>query len=603
MTKQTNSTNEFQSPKRAWLYLRVSSDGQVNTDYDPDGLSISAQREGGQDKAAQLEAIVDAEFSDPGKSAYVDLHKRTSFLEMLDALKEANLHDATRVDYVIVWSLSRWARNTVDHWQTRQLVRQTGARLISITEPMAGEDTASGFLYEGMVVTYNQYQSMLTGESVKRGLRKKAENGGTYGWARLGYVNAVDELPDGRKVACILPDPERSGFLTAAFELYASGEYSISKLAKDLHRFGLRTRRTRRHAGGKGIGTTTLHRILGDAYYAGWIVYKKGTPDEQTFQGRHQPLVDQETFDAVQALLAEKRVSGDRSQHRHHYLRGSVYCGECGNRLAFAMSTGRNGRRYPYFFCISRINGKPCSMRSNIRPQLIEDAIVRGYPQAAPTLTPKQVAARIAAIESLVNVSQSAVGKLKVSKTAQIAKLKAQQVRLLQLHMEEGNSVSPDAFREERARMQTEIAEAEMSLAEAERRLKLDATQLRQALEVAENVAPIYAEAPDKTRRGFNLAFFDRIEILPDKDPETGEPIVKIVGIKLTEPYEILASPELVPSIEAEVQAIQSPRQSKGDDPERSSPTDVSFFEVLAEGVGFEPTVPLPARWFSRPVP
>ena len=25
--------------------------------------------------------------------------------------------------------------------------------------------------------------------------------------------------------------------------------------------------------------------------------------------------------------------------------------------------------------------------------------------------------------------------------------------------------------------------------------------------------------------------------------------------------------------------------------------------EYLAEGVGFEPTVPLPARWFSRPVP
>jgi hypothetical protein len=24
---------------------------------------------------------------------------------------------------------------------------------------------------------------------------------------------------------------------------------------------------------------------------------------------------------------------------------------------------------------------------------------------------------------------------------------------------------------------------------------------------------------------------------------------------------------------------------------------------LLAEGVGFEPTVPFPARWFSRPVP
>ena len=95
-----------QQTKRAFAYLRVSSDGQVKTDYDPDGLSINAQREAAIDKAEQLEADIAAEFSDPGKSAYVDLHKRTGFLTMLDELKLCNELDATRVHYVIVWSLS-----------------------------------------------------------------------------------------------------------------------------------------------------------------------------------------------------------------------------------------------------------------------------------------------------------------------------------------------------------------------------------------------------------------------------------------------------------------------------------------------------------------
>lgn len=168
-------------PKRAITYLRVSSEGQVQTNYDTDGLSIGAQREASGDKAKHLKAEIVAEFTDPGRSAYVDLHKRTGFLAMLEELKERNQHAATRIDYVIVWSLNRWARNTIDHWQTRKLVKETGAQLISISEPMAGEDTASGFLYEGIVVTYNQYQSMLTGESVTRGLREKASRGGTYG--------------------------------------------------------------------------------------------------------------------------------------------------------------------------------------------------------------------------------------------------------------------------------------------------------------------------------------------------------------------------------------------------------------------------------------
>ena len=182
----TKPTSRRVSTKRAFAYLRVSSDSQVRTDYSDDGLSINAQREGVRDKALQLEAEIVHEFSDPGKSAYVDLHKRTGFLAMLDELKQHNQDPSTRVDYVIVWALSRWARNTIDHWQTREIIRKAGARLVSISEPMAGEDTAAAFLYESMIATHNQFQSMQTSENVKRGLRQKASVGGTFGPAKLG---------------------------------------------------------------------------------------------------------------------------------------------------------------------------------------------------------------------------------------------------------------------------------------------------------------------------------------------------------------------------------------------------------------------------------
>jgi site-specific DNA recombinase len=584
----TTETNASQA-KRAFIYLRVSSESQVQTDHDPDGLSISAQREAAADKAAQLDAEVAAEFTDPGKSAYVDLHKRTGFLEMLDELKERNEHVSTRVDYVIVWALSRWARNTVDHWQTRELVHKTGARLISITEPMAGENTASGFLYEGMVVTYNQYQSMLTSEGVKRGLLKKAEAGGTYGPTRLGYLNAPEVLPDGRKVSGVNPDPDRHHFLTLAFELYASGEYSVSQLAGELYRLGLRTRPTKRHPAATGrIGTTALQRILRDPYYAGWIVYKRGTPDEQTFPGRHQPLIDQDTFDLVQSRLDEKRAAGERPQHRRHYLRGSVFCGECGKRLTFAISTGRNGRKYPYFFCMSRINGSKCTMRANIRPELIEQAIARYYVQRPVELSAEDVQERTEAIRALVAVSQEAVAKVQKAKTALIAKLKDQQVRLIRLHSEEGDDVSPDAFRDERARLKTEIDAAEQSLAETERRMILDADQLRMALRLAENVADVYESADETTKRGYNQAFFKKLYVLPEWDDEREQEVVQITGAELTEPYAVLLADDLAPAVIAEAEAIVA---SNGkDDPEGSSSTDVSYFELLAEREGFEPS-------------
>src|ERR1700704_4062059 len=142
------NTPTAQATKRAFSYLRVSSDGQVKTDYSEDGLSIDAQREGAGDKALQLDANIVGEFSDPGRSAFVDLHKRTGFLAMLDELKERNRHASTRVDYVIVWALSRWARNTVDHWQTRQIIREAGARVVFFPGAVAREAEARAFLYE-----------------------------------------------------------------------------------------------------------------------------------------------------------------------------------------------------------------------------------------------------------------------------------------------------------------------------------------------------------------------------------------------------------------------------------------------------------------------
>ena len=574
---------------RAFSYLRVSSEGQVNTGYDRDGLSIAAQREAVEDKADQLNAEIVREFSDPGKSAFVDLHKRTDFLEMLDELKRLNQHDVTRIDYVIVWALNRWARSVQDHYRTRELVDQAGARLVSITEPMVGDDTPESFFMEGMFALNNQYESMKTGRNVSQGIYQKAKNGGTYGFTRLGYINDVERLPDGRQIPSVSFDPKRHAFLTAAFKLYASGKYTLSSLAKELYELGLRTRPTKKRGPGQ-IGTSALQRILRDPYYAGWIVYKRGTADEQTFRGRHDALVDEETFNQVRALLDEKRVAGERPQKHQHYLKGSVFCGKCGRRLVYSLSKGRNGRKYAYYFCADRVNGSSCSMRDNIRPELIEDAIERYYVERPVQLTAEQVVQRTNALEKLVAVSQQAVMQVRLAKSELVVNLKAQQSRLLRLHLEEGDAVSPDAFREERARLQAEIAAAENSLATTEQQLNLDAAVLRMALELAGDVAQVYREAPSSLRRSYNQAFFKKLKIMPDRDEETGELIARVVAAELTEPFTVLLADELVPGVLAEAEAIAKASENGKGSPEGLPATDVSNFEVLAERVGFEPT-------------
>jgi site-specific DNA recombinase len=584
-----------QLTKRAFAYLRVSSEGQVNTDYSDDGLSIAAQREGTQDKAEQLEAEIVREFSDPGRSAYVELHKRTGFLEMLDELKRRNQHVSTRVDYVIVWALNRWARNQADHWRTRELVRTAGARIISITEPMIGEDSAAAFLYESMIATQNQFQSMQTAENVKRGMRQKATVGGTCGRAPFGYVNAVDLLPDGRRIAIVNIDPERGHYATLAFRLYASGEYSVSQLVAELDRLGVRTRASARRPAAK-LGTSVLQYMLRNRYYVGQIVYKRGTPDEEVFEARHEPLIDRDTFDAVQALLDEKRTAGERPQIRRHYLRGSVFCSECGKRLVYGLTRGRNGKKYPYFFCAGRINGTDCPQRANIAPKLIEAAIQRYYTERPVQLTAEDIKRRTGAILALAGVSQEAVAQVREAKAELIQNLETRQDALVDMRFDE-RSISPALFKRKQEQLQAEMDAAHESLAQSEQQLTIDVGHLKLALELAENVGQVYAAADEPTKRRLNQAFFKKLYVVPEWDERPRS--ARIERAELSEPYATLLAEDLAPGVLAEAERLTASAQAhenRSAEPEtrplQAVHADVSYFDKMVPLPGFEPGFP-----------
>ena len=65
-TSQPRSSRGKETAKRAAIYLRVSTPSQVNTDYNPEGISLPAQRERCELKCAQLGAEIVREFVEPG---------------------------------------------------------------------------------------------------------------------------------------------------------------------------------------------------------------------------------------------------------------------------------------------------------------------------------------------------------------------------------------------------------------------------------------------------------------------------------------------------------------------------------------------------------
>ena len=108
--------------------------------------------------------------------------------------------------------------------------------------------------------------------------------------APLGY------LDQGTGKAKIV-DPIRGPLVAAAFELYASGEYSLDRLRAELIARGLTNRN------GNPISKGAMSRLLNNVFYTGINCVRR---TGETFLGIHEPLTSTETFQAVQNVLTGK---------------------------------------------------------------------------------------------------------------------------------------------------------------------------------------------------------------------------------------------------------------------------------------------------------
>jgi len=175
----------------------------------------------------------------------------------------------------------------------------------------------------GILAAFNEYRSNSDVADIRYKMGQMTKNGGTLGQAKFGYLNVREKI-DGYEIRTVATDPERAQYVRLAFELAATGNYTMQRLADVLTERVLWLRpRNRRPAG--PISANYLSRVLRDRYYMGFVNYKG-----EEYQGRHEPLVSAELFARVQAVLDERLPSpGERQRRHHHYLKGSLWCGRC----------------------------------------------------------------------------------------------------------------------------------------------------------------------------------------------------------------------------------------------------------------------------------
>ncbi|MEQ9812986.1 MAG: recombinase family protein, partial [Azospirillaceae bacterium] len=222
-----------------------------------------------------------------------------------------------------------------------------GVSFVSVTQAF-NTTTSMGRLTLNMLLSFAQFEREVTGERIRDKIaaskRKGMWMGGTV---PLGYE------PDGRTLAINQAEAET---VRTIFRLYLE-HGTVRRVKEETDRLGLLTKRRRypdgRTSGGRPMSRGYLYKLLGNPLYIGRIPHK-GT----SYEGQHRPIIDQETWDAVQAGL--KGNSHDRSSAPRltepSPLIGKLFDAD-GHPLTPSHAI-KNGRRYRYYVSRHLITGE-----------------------------------------------------------------------------------------------------------------------------------------------------------------------------------------------------------------------------------------------------
>ena len=337
----------------AVTYIRVSTKEQT------ENLSLSTQLKACEEYCERQGFEVLARFREEGESA------KTADRTELQKLLQYCRSNKGRVQFVVVFNLTRFAREKYDHFALRAHLKSLGISLRSATEPI--DDTSTGKLMEGVLAAFAQFDNDVRSDRTRAGMRAALELGRWTFLAPLGYMNA----PRAMGKSLIL-DPERASLVRRAFQDFATGRFTKQEVRANITALGLKTRR------GQPVPSQTFDAMLRNQVYIGRV----DVPDYGvSTRGDFEPLVSEKVFYRVQAILDGRlEMTAPRQRNDPDFpLRGYVRCESCGKPLTASWSKGRSDY-YAYYHC------RPgCHAASNIAKTKLEEMFVDELTRLQPT--------------------------------------------------------------------------------------------------------------------------------------------------------------------------------------------------------------------------
>ena len=326
------------------IYLRVSTDGQAEK-----GIAIPTQQDKCIEAARQYGYTFNPEtdiYKDEGETGRnMD---RAGLLDMLERCKKDK-----SVKAVIVYDVSRLARDRDDFSSIKVILKKQKIDLVSATEGI--NSSAEGQMLEGMLSSIAEFQSLQHGRRVRLNMLTKLRDGLWPTRAPYGYVNKQEKISTNKTRAWIEVNWAEAKWVQRAYELFATGNYSLRSLAATLQAEGLPLRRySNRRDTDNEIKLKFIEEILKNKFYIGVVAWG-GVVNNG---GKHELFLEKALFDQVQAVLDAHNAGASRFRRLFSVLKSISYCDECGSKMT-AEEKVRAKKTLRYLRCLKAQHNTP----------------------------------------------------------------------------------------------------------------------------------------------------------------------------------------------------------------------------------------------------
>ncbi len=428
-----------------------------------------------------------------------DAKKRPEFQKMIKKCRQG------KIDLVLVKSISRFARNTVECLEYIRELKSLGIGVIfekenvnTLTETSEAMITIMGY--------FAQAESESISKNVTWGVRHGFSEGRvTFTCDIYGYKRIYEYEENGKRKKCegkLEIIPEEAKVVREIFNLYLHGEstYSIAQM--------LTERGIKSPGNSDKWSPERVQRILRNEKYKGDVITQKtycadllthrrvknnGQLPQHYIENHHVAIIDRETFDAAQAEFTRRNAkkkppTGDeeaprKSKYSSKYaLTELLICGQCGSPYRRCTWSGRGKRRIVWRCTTRQDYGKDkCPDSVGIDEYRIHNAILKALSNLADSK--EHIRDEMKAVFSTVLINDGT----DISLAALEAQLKEQEndlMRIVEICAERGNS---DEFDHEFTRVS-------QSISDIRKIIEVEKTKVKPQLDIDSRIDKVFAQ-------------------------------------------------------------------------------------------------------------